>query len=57
MRSPFPLQGRQVQVGASVGVTFSGATEVDTVLHEADVAMYTAKARGKGRFQLAASSA
>ena len=51
------LQGRQVQVGASVGVTVSGATEVDAVLREADVAMYTAKARGKGRFELAASSA
>jgi GGDEF domain-containing protein len=27
------------------------------VLREADVAMYTAKARGKGRFELAATSA
>jgi diguanylate cyclase (GGDEF)-like protein len=56
MRPPFPLQGRQVQVGASVGVTVSGATEVDAVLREADVAMYTAKARGKGRFELATTS-
>jgi GGDEF domain-containing protein len=57
MRPPFPLQGHQVQVGASVGVTVSEATEVDAVLREADVAMYTAKARGKGRFELAASTA
>jgi diguanylate cyclase (GGDEF)-like protein len=57
MRSPFRLQGRQVQVGASVGVTVSHATEVDTVLRQADVAMDTAKARGKGRFELASSSA
>jgi predicted signal transduction protein with EAL and GGDEF domain len=57
MRSPFPLQGRQVQVGASVGVTVSEATEVDVVLREADVAMYMAKAHGKGRFELASSSA
>jgi len=42
--------------GASVGVTVSHATEVDDVLREADVAMYTAKGRGKGRFELAASS-
>ena len=56
-RSPFTLHGRQVQVGASVGVTVSHATEVDQVLHEADAAMYTAKARGKGRFELAASGA
>jgi GGDEF domain-containing protein len=57
MRPPFRLQGRQVRVGASVGVTVSHATEVDTVLREADVAVYTAKARGKGRFELASSSA
>jgi diguanylate cyclase (GGDEF)-like protein len=56
MRPPFPLQGRLVQVGASVGVTVSEATEVDAVLREADVAVYTAKARGKGRFELAASA-
>ena len=57
MLPPFPLQGRQVQVGASVGVTVSAATEVDDVLREADVAMYTAKAHGKGRFELASTSA
>jgi diguanylate cyclase len=57
MRPPFPLQGHQVQVGASVGVTVSQATEVDAVLREADVAMYMAKAHGKGRFELASSSA
>jgi Diguanylate cyclase, GGDEF domain len=33
------------------------AAEVDALLREADVAMYTAKARGKGRFELASSSA
>jgi diguanylate cyclase len=56
MEPPFPLQGHQVQVGASVGVTVSQAADVDAVLREADVAMYTAKARGKGRFELAATS-
>ncbi len=57
MRPPFILHGHQVQVGASVGVTVSDATEVDAVLREADVAIYTAKAHGKGRFELAATSA
>jgi diguanylate cyclase (GGDEF)-like protein len=57
MRPPFALQGRQVQVGASVGVTVSGASEVDAVLREADVAMYMAKAHGTGRYELASSSA
>ena len=55
MRPPFPLHGQQVQVGASVGVTVSEATEVDAVLREADVAMYLANARGKGRFEPASN--
>jgi GGDEF domain-containing protein len=38
-------------------VTMSHASEVDAVLREADVAMYTAKARGKGRFEPASTSA
>ena len=57
MRPPFTLGERQVQVGAGVGVTISDATEVDAVLREADVAMYTAKARGEGRYELASSPA
>jgi GGDEF domain-containing protein len=48
MGPPFPLQGHQVQVGASVGVTVSQAADVDAVLREADVAMYTAKAPRQG---------
>jgi hypothetical protein len=42
-------------IGASVGVTVSDAVEVDAVLREADVAMYMAKARGKGRFEPASA--
>jgi GGDEF domain-containing protein len=34
----------------------SQAADVDAVLREADVAMYTAKAHGKGRFELATTS-
>jgi hypothetical protein len=38
------------------GLAVSEATEVDAVLREADVAMYTAKARREGRFELVSSS-
>jgi GGDEF domain-containing protein len=47
----------QLALGAGVGITVSQATQVDAVLCEADVAMYMAKAHGKGRFELASSSA
>jgi diguanylate cyclase (GGDEF)-like protein/PAS domain S-box-containing protein len=47
---PFALDGREVRVGASIGVAFS-ATEggADTLLSNADIAMYHAKAGGKNR--------
>jgi hypothetical protein len=38
-------------------VTVSHASGVDAVLREAGVAMSTAKARGKGRYELASTSA
>jgi PleD family two-component response regulator len=36
-------------------VTVSSDLDLDNVLRQADVAMYTAKAHGKGRFELAAN--
>lgn len=43
-----------VQVGASVGVTLGrgGETDVEAMLHEADLAVYAAKAAGRGRVEL-----
>ncbi len=50
MRIPVPLQGREFTVGASVGIAFTRGTEqVDELLRNADVAMYSAKDSGKGR--------
>jgi diguanylate cyclase (GGDEF)-like protein/PAS domain S-box-containing protein len=50
MTYPFALSGNQVQVSASIGVaTASPGDTADDLLRNADVAMYAAKRRGKGR--------
>ncbi len=50
MAHPFNLSGNQVRVTASIGVaTASGDDTADDLLRNADVAMYAAKRRGKGR--------
>jgi diguanylate cyclase (GGDEF)-like protein len=47
---PFELNGHAVQVGASVGIAVvdAAATATDDVLKQADLALYDAKARGRG---------
>jgi diguanylate cyclase (GGDEF)-like protein len=51
LNAPFVVQGREVRAGASIGVAVR-AEEGDAaqLLRNADVAMYIAKRRGKGRF-------
>ena len=50
MSHPFSLSGNQVRVTASIGVASAGGDDMaDDVLRNADVAMYEAKRRGKGR--------
>jgi EAL domain-containing protein (putative c-di-GMP-specific phosphodiesterase class I) len=50
MAHPFTLSGNQLQVSASIGVaTSTGDESADDLLRNADVAMYAAKRRGKGR--------
>lgn len=49
---PLSLDGREVRTRASIGVALSGADEHDAVtglLHDADAALYAAKAGGRGR--------
>ncbi|VVS91258.1 putative bifunctional diguanylate cyclase/phosphodiesterase [Desulfoluna spongiiphila] len=52
--SPFEIDGQVLHIGASIGVVFdlSGYTDPDTVIRDADLAMYEAKASGRGRFTL-----
>jgi diguanylate cyclase (GGDEF)-like protein/PAS domain S-box-containing protein len=52
LAEPFDLDGQQVVVGASVGVALApqdGSTP-ETLLQKADMALYRAKADGKGAF-------
>jgi diguanylate cyclase (GGDEF)-like protein/PAS domain S-box-containing protein len=51
---PVTLNGTEVLPGASVGLTFSdlGYRTVDEMLRDADLAMYEAKAAGRGRVAL-----
>ncbi len=51
MRVPFKVQGREVFASVSVGIAV-GRTTADDLLRNADVAMYRAKAEGKGRFAI-----
>ncbi len=54
LRAPFEIAGKQVHIGASVGAAMSSADnrEGEVLLRNADVAMYTAKSRGKGRLEI-----
>lgn len=49
---PVELDGRWISTSASIGIAASRSRlqSADDLLRDADVAMYTAKARGKGRF-------
>ncbi len=57
MSTAFALDGHDVYVGVSVGIAIaSGSTrhiaDPETLIRDADAAMYRAKARGRGRYQV-----
>src|SRR5207247_11410515 len=54
LAEPFPLGGREIIVTASAGVVIGDGTHLgpDECIREADVAMYRAKARGGGCFEI-----
>lgn len=52
LSEPFEVVGRRAYVSASVGVAVSAPDRSRDLLRQADVAMYEAKARGRGRVQL-----
>ena len=52
LRQPIVLLGHAVQVGASVGLAMAhGGSDLDQLMQEADMAMYSAKGRGKNRVE------
>ncbi|MOA51110.1 Cyclic di-GMP phosphodiesterase Gmr [compost metagenome] len=50
---PFHLQGQDIRIGASIGISFGLECGCgDDLLREADQAMYRAKAAGRNRMHL-----
>jgi diguanylate cyclase (GGDEF)-like protein len=51
LEAPFEIRGRELLVGASIGIAMSGEDD-DDLLRNADLALYRAKARGGGHSQV-----
>ncbi|MBI5718400.1 MAG: EAL domain-containing protein [Burkholderiales bacterium] len=54
LRTPFLVAGQELQISASIGITFGSVryTSAEAVLRDADTAMYKAKAGGRARVAL-----
>ena len=55
LNQPMQLQGHQYNIGASIGVAFKEAgheIDPDTLLQNADLALYTSKEKGRNQFHL-----
>ena len=57
--APFTIENHSINIGASVGVAFypRHGEGLDELLKYADMAMYSAKDQGKGRYQVAVNDA
>jgi len=55
LHRPMPVEGRELFIGASIGVAVYPPLEgdIDTLMNRADQAMYSAKRAGKGRLHYA----
>lgn len=48
---PVFLQGHKLSMGCSIGIVFAGEGPADALLHQADLALYRAKAGGRSRWE------
>jgi diguanylate cyclase (GGDEF)-like protein len=51
LKPPFELREREFFISASIGIA-AGIKDAETLLRDADLAMYRAKSRGKGRYAI-----
>jgi len=53
LHAPIRLRGEEVRVGASIGIAIypNDGGNVETLIRHADVAMYEAKAKGRGQYR------
>ncbi|HCY63423.1 MAG TPA: hypothetical protein DHV59_11460 [Oxalobacteraceae bacterium] len=58
MEHPFHVGGKEYSIGASIGISTYPADglHVDTLIKNADIAMYRAKTEGRGRFRYYSAS-
>ena len=54
LERPFELNGMEVAISASIGITFSshGYQTAEQIIRDADIAMYKAKASGKAQYAI-----
>jgi diguanylate cyclase (GGDEF)-like protein/PAS domain S-box-containing protein len=52
LAEPIHLADREIALGCSIGIASPSETGGDSALGDADIAMYVAKSRGKGRYQI-----
>jgi diguanylate cyclase (GGDEF)-like protein len=54
LQQPFTIDNQLVYTGTSIGISFSNKryTDADTMLRDADTAMYHAKDNGRGRYEI-----
>ena len=52
LRAPFELDGHQVAIGTSIGIALApmDGTDPDQLMKHADLALYSAKLQGRGRY-------